>query len=82
MLLPKSKALQEAIDKQRALRGWGPARAGRSSGKGDVIVMLPQLRCPPQHRHSFQPYALLDDDGLPYYVGYRCECGEPGYVVP
>lgn len=36
-----------------------------------------------RHRHSWQAYALLDDDGIPYYVGYRCkDCGEAGYRVP
>lgn len=35
------------------------------------------------HRHSWHPYALVDDDGLPYYLGFPCrDCGEAGYLVP
>jgi hypothetical protein len=33
-------------------------------------------------RHKFEPFQLIDEDGVIYYFGHWCACGEYGYLVP
>lgn len=35
----------------------------------------------PAHVHEFEPFALQDEPGRPFYEGWRCSCGEQGYAV-